>query len=92
VAEMHLPAGHQAGEDAEGVRAFHATEDDVEVTMSENDASTMEDSGVGEFRDVDAAKPELIAYARVVSRLLRRPRVNASAVVHSPTLPPSSIN
>ena len=60
VAEVHPAAGHQTSQYPEGFASLHAAENDIEVAVGENDASTMQHPGIGQHRGVNCAKSELL--------------------------------
>ena len=67
---MHPAAWHQPGQDSEGLCALYAAENNIEVTMSEDDASAMQHTGIRELGGIHRAETELLYNPRVVLRLL----------------------
>ena len=79
---MHPAARHQASEDPEGLCALYAAEDNVEVSMGEYDASSMQHTGIRKISLIHSTEAKLLDNPRVVLRLFRRPRVNSFASRH----------
>ena len=79
---MHPAARHQASQDPEGLCALYAAEDNVEVAMGEDDASSMQHTGIRKISLIHSTEAKLLDNPRVVLRLFRRPRVNSFASRH----------
>ena len=79
---MHPATGHQASQDSEGLCALYAAEDNFEVAMGEDDASTMQHTGIRKVGWIHSTETKLLDDPRVVLRLFGRPRVNSFASRH----------